>query len=775
MWYWVIGIVIVLWIFWPKGKKAKKKPARRTSRGGRSAPRRAQSARKRTQPTQRATPRPSQKAPSLEDLGFKITVSYDDGFGRPHGPVADPVWLGVGQSLKVGGVRIDDPMTYAASPKHRDRRCADPSQIAPWLGVHRRGESGGLSYWPWYERIEPAQRAVYLDWLASRRQGLPSEDGFLFIYYYGLERRALVDGKDIPFVVREVERLRGLHAEEVSKGRSRSFQRYSSSFLWYLVASRPSWFTEPDVRRLAEKTTSWNDTSLPAVLSWFAAQEHPCPAWLAMTVAGELPGSVNSVVMQRVPEQFERLFTERYRSFAGEGMVLRVSKRIGGCAYKPASAALELHTCEIANPLGIKSQFKPLVELWNGCVDDLRKLSRAADESDDVSIAEWEAMPAELRRGVEHPLTGAITGVVGAHHRDEGACLVPAQRMAEPMSIPRRERFTMTQSRRIAETAQHVGFGVEPDARLMGKSYRAEDPLAVFVWMYDDEPDGERYVAASIMMRFGLAVAEADGHVAPEELEVLSTEIARLFDLNDHEVRRLAALKGLLLAEGAEINAIGKSIRDGLSKPHRQAIGRLLIAIAAADGVIHPAERKVLHKCYRAIGLEPVELDQTLEAMSGSADGLVTVEPGARPKSGEPIPAPDDEPEITLDRDAIRRIMVETQEVSVLLAEAMGAAVAEEPEPPETTAGVATQVEPIPEPTSASRGPGGRFGAFYEVLVSKDRWDRDELDAVAREQGHMLGGAIEAVNDWAYEEFGTALTFEDEGTIVIERGLIAEG
>ena len=717
-----------------------------------------------------------------EDLGIRFTVSYgagDDSYDTSR-PAANPHWLGPGDSFKIAGFTIQSPLTYAASSRDKEMRCSDPSQIAPWLDVRDGAQSGGLPYWPWYARLTPPQRHAYLTWLASGRGRLPPEDGFLFIYYYGLERRLLVDKQDVSLVLKEVQRLRGMHAVEAGNGRSWSFQHYSSSLLWFVVASSARSFSEKDVRHLAESTHSWRDESLQGALAWCATHERPCPAWLAMVVAGQMPGAVNSVVRKRVADEFERLFAARYREMVGDGILLKPSKRSAHVTYQPASNALTGQACEIPNVLGIKSQFNPLVEIWNGCVDDLRRLSKVAAEGlEDLTPEAWEALPPELRKGAEHPLTKRFTRIVADHSAD-GGCLIPARALADPLGFEQRDRFTASQSRRIAETAQHVGYAIEPDARLMVTSYKAHDPLSVFVWMYDEEPDQQRYAAATTMLRFGVAVAAADGDLADEELQVLEEEIARMFDLNEHERRRLDALRTLLIREGSDPSVIGKKIRDGLSASHRTVIGRLLIAIAAADGVIHPNERRVLRRCYRALGLEPIELDRALEELAlPQADDLVSADGGAPGRAGEPIPERPSESEVTLDQAAIHRIMTETREVSAMLAQAMGAALmAPDVETQDESTAAVAIARPDPPPISIAEqervaSPPEAFAPFYEILISKERWPRSELEAVARDRGHMLTGVLEVVNDWAYDELGGALTYEDGDMVIIEMVLLS--
>jgi hypothetical protein len=104
-----------------------------------------------------------------------------------------PRWYGLGTTLKVGSVKIQNPLAYAS-----DRAAnwsEEPSEINIRLPL-QPGAPFELNYWPWYSRIPPAARFAYVDWLAGGRSALPGDDGLLFLYYYGLERRALADCED---------------------------------------------------------------------------------------------------------------------------------------------------------------------------------------------------------------------------------------------------------------------------------------------------------------------------------------------------------------------------------------------------------------------------------------------------------------------------------------------------------------------------------------------------------------------------------------------------
>ena len=110
----------------------------------------------------------------------------------------------------------------------------EPALIDPSLQVawnRPDWAAAGLHYWPEYGQIPPSSRAAYLMWLADGRSDPTGPVGYVFLFFYGLERRVLVDlGVDtshaeIAAVAQEVRRLRSIY------GSNRSFDSYAGAFL----------------------------------------------------------------------------------------------------------------------------------------------------------------------------------------------------------------------------------------------------------------------------------------------------------------------------------------------------------------------------------------------------------------------------------------------------------------------------------------------------------------------------------------------------------------
>jgi len=66
----------------------------------------------------------------------------------------------------------------------------DPSIIFTKLPINESGSTEKLSYGPSYRELTPEQRWIYLNWL--RDVSRPIEIGYVFIYYYGLERHLMI-------------------------------------------------------------------------------------------------------------------------------------------------------------------------------------------------------------------------------------------------------------------------------------------------------------------------------------------------------------------------------------------------------------------------------------------------------------------------------------------------------------------------------------------------------------------------------------------------------
>lgn len=724
----------------------------------------------------------------------------------PHvGPPARTLsWAGAGTSLQVHGWTLPDPMLYWSEGQPREDEASCIELRLP-VGQPTAEALGALGYWPRYSTMSPNQRANYLAWLASGRTAPLQDNGYVFVFFYGLERRALVDGQDLYPVLCEVVRL--LEAYPASQ----SFQSYGRSFLAYVLAKSglqnlsENWF-EHLVQKPGLQTSP---EGVAVALAWLALHERPLPAAWARSIASQDERSQQSVVVNRVSEQFNQLFEHKYAARFGSGLPLRCAKREHTCTYQPGSPSLIQHRnrasllapMRVPNVLGITSQFKPLVDLWNECIEELRPLSRQVGKGTAVtSRTAYDALPEVLQAATEHPDAARWQAVAARHRRESGSILVPIQELAPLLDFAAGTKLTVRQGQELAATAQHTGFAIEPDVRVTRRAYSADD--LVVLYREDrgniEASGGGVYAAAALILELGLAMAAADGEIDPAEVAHVTQFIKGQFELTPAQTRRLQALQGLFLERAPTLSGVGTRLQALLTAGQREQLATFLIGVAAANGTIDRAEIGLLRKAARALGLDTSRMDGLIAELVWTSDQPVEVQRGSQPRGGEIIPPRHtvegaSVPQIELNEELLRSIMLETQHVAQMLTAAMGESEETvDAEAAEVAAETSRAVEPsqipsptlpvIPEPQPETvvpqvpydlTGLDPRYHVLAAELLARESWPVAEFQALIRGHGLFPAGAVDVINEWAEEYLGDLL-IEEGDPYCIQRELVKE-
>ena len=134
---------------------------------------------------------------------------------------------------------------------------------------------------------------------------------------------SFVERQDLSPIVKEVVRL--LENYTISG----SFDGYLSRFLAFTLARagietlKDKWFEAVFARSRLQR----DEDFLAVALAWFFKRNSPLPVSWALRIARQDPRSPRSVILDRLPEQFNSLFEKRYRDRFGDGLILKVAKR----------------------------------------------------------------------------------------------------------------------------------------------------------------------------------------------------------------------------------------------------------------------------------------------------------------------------------------------------------------------------------------------------------------------------------------------------------------
>lgn len=648
-------------------------------------------------------------------------------------------WIPAGQSFNVAGVTVQGGMVYLGTSLKTPVSGNDPCLIDPSKAVASVGDytERQMGYWPSYSDISSSARRAYLGWLAGGRKDPEADLGYVFLFFYGLERRAILDAAkdpvaqaDWPAIAGEIRRLLAIYG-----GKSNSFQRYASELLdWVSLAEHPLRLYERPVPSFPK--TLELPLYVRLALGQAAIDAAPVPAHLALAWAKLDPNISLRTPATRCHEQFDQLFVQKYSEVFGAGIVLPRNRTKLKFVYRPASAGfrgydeLRLSFGETPDVTVLTAPLRKLQQVVEATTKGLEPYSRFVGKNPDAKSAleGLLQLPATLWPEVAQKSLQALKARMGG-----GMVAMSFQELLA--SLDARSSLTKDKTLALAHALESLNVGIEPDVLGGAKLPKPDEKVVLFV-----VPPGEvtvrstpTYQAAALTLQLAAAVAAADGEFSVEEMGHLREQIQSWTHLTPNHIRRLLAHLRLLMFTPVSLPALKKKL-EPLDAAARETIAAFMATVAQADGTINPAEVKMLEKVYKALGVEPKRVFSDVHAVAS----------GTQPMS--PVAAKVEATGFKLDPARIAALQKDTEKVSALLANIFkeeDPAVSLQPE-------VEAEIETA-EPSKGILGLDEAHTALARMLLSRPGWSREELLDVSADLDLMLDGALEHINEAAFD------------------------
>lgn len=668
--------------------------------------------------------------------------------------VAETRWLHAGESIEIAGTILPGGLVYVGSRLKAPNGMAEPALINPNLTVSGRGNCRDqhTNYWPNYTGLSPEGRRAYLHWLSTGRSHPDCDIGLVFLFFYGLERRVIVDSQEDsaakeewPIILAELH-----HLLEIYGPRSDSFKRYAGNLL--------SWIELDDVRQgLYEQPipdfprTYELPPYLRLVLGQASVDRKPLSAGLALSWVRLSPEVYLRTPATRCPNEFGRLFAQRYQDIFGPGLVLPKNRTKLKFSYRPASAGLSgvnvsLGFGDIPDVTALTAPIKKLAEIVEQCTNELAPYSRligkdpdAANTVEGLLLLPMDVWPDAVKATLEALTTrvsdGSVSLLLSELLDSLGGTKLPISR----------ERL-----RNLARTLESAGIGLEPDLLAGAKAPTEQDTVVLFAQPILEsigEPRAE-FQTAALTLQLASAMAQADGDFHARELAHLQSEIDGWVHLSIAERRRLNAHLQWLTTSPMSLAALKKKL-EPLSLQVREILATFMATLAQSDGFVSPEEVRFLEKIYKALGVEPKRVFSDIHAAEA---GRAPISISCVEKQG-----------FRLDAQRIAALQEDTARVSALLSSIFTEETTSSSAPSLPALELETEVETESEAAvDAPLGLDESHAALLRLLLSRPTWTRVELEDAATDLDLMLDGALEQINEAAFDAFDESLLEGDD-------------
>ncbi|MCG8273845.1 TerB N-terminal domain-containing protein [Aquamicrobium sp. NLF2-7] len=672
-----------------------------------------------------------------------------------------------GESVVVGGFSLTDGLFYLGGllPGQSNGSCGncvvDPEARVASGGEDREGRT--IPYWPSYQSISPVARRTYLSWLAAGRDDPSIGIGYVFLYFYGIERRMFVDqaSHDAPVLIAEVRRLLDIY------GSNGSFRGYASKFL-----DAAELVQGPEIYRPPLRADLRNGYEIPLSvrlhLGRKLAAKQPLDGTDALLWLLSLPDTNLRTPATRCFEELAELWASRFTARYPAGLKVNAPKTRLKLDYRAASGGFECRidmsdgTGPLPDIAAVSAPLDSLRDMLNACTEELAPYSRLLGRNPNAkgTIEATFLLPPELLASPTAMGTALLTKIEQIFG-DRKVAGVRVTQLAKALSLDVEPSGKLPSGlcNQIGAFLDRIDIGMEPDRRYGSRNLEADGYVLLFRAPGGAKVDGDApaYVAAKAMVDVAVLAAAADGNIEAPEYESIKTEIRAMPDLGGIERARLIAYASTLLKDvPGQQGALNKMKK--LARPVKEAVVRSATAAILADGHAGPDEVKFLERLYRTLGFPIEGVYATLHRGSVVIDEPVAVAAEQR-APGVRIPPPPIEAGpatgVKIDHARLERLRSETAAVSELLASIfVEEAPASIPEP--------TVLAPVGERPVRFPGLDAAHAALLDRLQKSEGMDRSELDNFARDLRLLPDGAIERINDWGFDRFDEVLIEEDE-------------
>jgi uncharacterized tellurite resistance protein B-like protein len=680
-------------------------------------------------------------------------------------------WIPKDTPIEVAGIRINGGMIYTgALDRKRQDTEIDPSFIDTNLEVNiqypdRVGAT--MSYWPWYCSISPEARAAYLEWLSTGRRMPEAYIGYVFIFYYGLERRLFDDINSDENLKNEIEEIL-LEVKEllaVYGAKSGSFNSYATSFVQYITNKYLIDYSlvKYDVGKV--NPSSWNmPLELQITLGQYAKSGEPLTwEWAMLWAEWNLPEQ-RSTVAKRCKKEVGQLFHIRYKNMYEGGLVLKVKKNsFITIVYQPASSLhreQQMYRIELPE-VAQSSNYKNKVEkIYTSCLEDLDAYSRYIGRNPEKidSVDAKALLPKELFSNSSDLIN---ISYFAEQFQNQDSIQISCKDLLKYISYGRFEQLKKKDAVAIAQFLEKFDYGIIPDIRFDEPIIDTSGEVIVFIPSINRQiVSSKNYSLAVMILNLGTAISRSDQTMTDEEELFLLQYIEHHFDLSDYEKLRLTKYLRWLSTSELILTGNKNKIKD-LSTEQRSKIAQFFVHLVCLDGIAHPEEVRILKKIYKIFSLEEDSVFSDIHKFQTTfSDGLASIISGDGNSRGYKIPPLTAESSHTIDDEAIINKIKDTEKVQAILAEIFN-------DPPNHDIDEKKIIKGILELDQ-------NHSHVLLEIVKHERISAERFQILCEENDVLPIGAIETINNKSFEYYNDALIEENEKYFVINNDIAKE-
>lgn len=647
----------------------------------------------------------------------------------------DSSFVPPGKTKLVSGYRIPGPVYIGRDNSFGDRasHIIDPRLIV--RNAAENEEPGDTGYWPSYSQLSPEQRAEYLSWHQAGRPRT-KELGYFYLWLYGVEYYVTAKGdsqekRDI--LTRIVDELRVQQANykgEIKKPHISGLIDYigvrylpkllNSQLEYPHILPRPLLASEHI--RIAKYANDGKNRPLPYDLALI---------WLMST--GQVKRS------KALKEHFKEvvfLYRHAYESTTGGGISVPLSNKPLSIVHQGFASFVDLEKRTLqtppnwTDPVASDLPLNSVKEAYGQAIRDVKKFIKGREAGGRIvdllnSLPEYVPVTGNVSLQVFQRSLKSLAGKKIGFHEIQSL-----------LGIEIGTKLTKAHVRSVCSALEKVGFSMVPDARYTPVNIENSS----FVYLEERTHSLTKWSKPGLCLHaFGIACCKIKQPSGMSEKQ--TNYLQQLLEMLDVPGEREYLARFVPWAISVDMPATSlKVVLQDLDDLNLQKLRRHLLGFyIGCGGKIDKNLLKKIESVILTLGGDKNDIVQSLHQETAS-------EIGAAERQGSEC--------VALNQSMIESLVESTNTVKNTLSEAL--ADDSDFDNNDHSATVA-QADLIHSTAWHSGYLDQKHSEFSQWLTSQGSWPAETVEQKCSEIGIMADGALDKINDAAFEVFGESL------------------
>ena len=613
-----------------------------------------------------------------------------------------------------------------------------------------------------YKDMSPAWRYEYLMWLSGKRQASDMPVELLLFYLYGCEIRMFIDPQTKMSERRAmlsdiIELYESLNFESPEND-ERVLQRKLSDFIGYTIVK---YFRDNKEEFYVKEVLSNCCTYQDCYIAQKMAGEKTLSPEIAFNIANEIYDIERLVppgYMSVARKYFMDYFAEVYKNFDVDFEM--TTQNISFCYYYNNccfnSEKIDFYYTIDAPPSNLWIVRDAIRNCYGSVKAKFRRYNREKERSGGKeTVAAIQLLPDDIDIREISKIQALITHIE-SEMQSNSYLVKPIDWLLNLWEYERKDEKSIHKEYvdSIIGGLRRLGFDIVPDYEIDKKRFNFGD-ICVIYKNEERHPakSTTKYDRSDLFIKLASHIVLAD-KASNSDIAFIERQLKSYNNTAGNHLHLMASIRWRFQAKKQAIDKRTQSIVDTLTHEQRIDMGNALIRLACIDGDIHQKRIDCLKKVLSLLGVESENIHSQVHRLLTDGDGFAIVEKKSDAleftiSNRQTYPQRSVAPNVIINPNKLRNFERQTKAAQELLSDIF----VEE----ETT---------IPQNTDASNTASAWVGVL-KLLLTKEVWERAEVENICKEQGLMPGAVLEQINDFAYGKVGGAVVEEDGENIYV--------